>query len=104
MPFTIAGNEVGPQRVCAAPQCPDEDFVAAQVVHELKRARKLFPVPQHSAHEGYAVLAEELDEVWDIVKQNQKTRDNVALRKELIQVAAMALRMVIEICDTNNRI
>src|SRR5229473_6065520 len=99
MTFTLIEPVSPPNRVVTAPQCPDEDFVAAEVVHELKRARRLFPGPQHSAHEGFAVLMEEVDEVWDIVKQNQKRRDNAALRKELIQTAAMAMRMIIKICD-----
>lgn len=77
--------------------------VTNQVADELIRARQLFPNPQNSAHEGFAVLQEEIDEVWDHVKVNQKRRDNIALRKELIQAAAMAVRMVIEICDTDNR-
>ncbi|MGD9724366.1 MAG: hypothetical protein AB7U76_24265 [Pirellulales bacterium] len=55
--------------------------------------------PFNSAHEGYAVLAEEVDELWEHVKTNQKRRDLVAMRKEAIQVAAMALRFAAEVCD-----
>lgn len=77
--------------------------VCSEVAEELTRASVLFPNPQNSAHEGFAVLQEEIDEVWDHVKVNQKRRDNAALRKELIQAAAMAVRMAIEICDTDNR-
>lgn len=43
-------------------------------------------------HEAYSVILEELDEVWDITKQKQKDRSKVALRAELIQVAAMAIK------------
>ena len=52
--------------------------------------------PFHSAHEGYAVLKEEVDELWDEVKAGQnKTR----MRKEALQVAAMAIRFIQDICD-----
>ncbi len=55
--------------------------------------------PMNSAHEGYAVLLEEMDELWQHVKTNQKRRDLHAMRAEAIQVAAMALRFAIEICN-----
>ena len=55
-----------------------------------------------SAHEAYAVLKEEVDEFWDHVKTNQKRRDLVAMRKELIQIAAVALRAATEVCDEVN--
>ena len=44
-----------------------------------------------SQHEGWAVIREELDELWDEVKRNG---DVTALRKEAIQVGAMALRFL----------
>lgn len=53
----------------------------------------------NSAHEGYAVLKEEVDELWDHVKTNQKRRDLPAMYKEAIQVAAMAMRFASEVCD-----
>lgn len=53
----------------------------------------------NSAHEGFAVLKEEVDELWDHVKTNQKRRDIEAMRKECIQVAAMAIRFALEICN-----
>lgn len=53
----------------------------------------------NSAHEGYAVLFEEVDELWDHVKVKQKFRDIDAMKKEAIQVAAMALRFAIDVCN-----
>ena len=69
---------------------------------ELQYARCKFPA-MASAHEGYAVILEELDEVWEIIKQKRSERDYVALRKETIQLGAMVLGFLIEIVDTNNR-
>lgn len=68
---------------------------------ELHKAMHNWP-PFNSAHEGYAVLAEELDELWAHVKTNQKRRDIQAMRKEAVQVAAMACRFALEICDETN--
>jgi NTP pyrophosphatase (non-canonical NTP hydrolase) len=62
------------------------------VTEELKRARKMHG-PVNSIHEGYAVILEELDEVWDEVKKKTKERDLNHLFKELIQVSAMAQKM-----------
>lgn len=56
----------------------------------------------NSAHEGFAVLAEEVDELWDHVKTNKSKRDLSAMRKEAIQVAATALRFAVEICNEEN--
>ena len=66
------------------------------VVDELAQARAGFR-DMASAHEGYAVLLEEVDELWDEVKVNQKRRDPVKMLRELIQVAAMAQRMAEDI-------
>lgn len=65
---------------------------------EVFRAKELFPAPANSAHEQYAVLLEEVDELWAHVKTNQKKRDPKAMYKEAIQVAAMALRFAVECC------
>lgn len=56
--------------------------------------------PFNSAHEGYGVLMEEVRELEQHVFTNQKRRDSAAMRAEAIQVAAMALRFVADVCDT----
>ena len=62
------------------------------VQEELKRARQQHG-PMLSIHEGYSVILEELDEVWEEVKKKTKERDLDNLFKELIQVSAMAQKM-----------
>lgn len=70
--------------------------VVFKVVNELDRATAKFGA-FHNAHEGYAVLLEEVDELWEAVKlnQNRPERDQ-RIRDEAIQVAAMAIRLVID--------
>ena len=52
--------------------------------------------PMRGAHEGYAVILEELDELWEEVKRQKP--DMSTMRKEALQVAAMALRFVADVC------
>ena len=70
--------------------------VLNSIGEELKRALTKFPRPQNSPHEGYAVLLEEVDELWDHVKAD--TGRSSEARKEAIQIAAMAMRYVLEVC------
>jgi NTP pyrophosphatase (non-canonical NTP hydrolase) len=69
--------------------------VLAMASQELARATKKHGA-MASAHEGYAVIKEELDELWEQIKKQQ--RDEESIRKEAVQVAAMALRFVIDVC------
>ena len=46
----------------------------------------------HNSHEHYAVLQEEVDEWWDAVKSNVAD----SCQYELLQIAAVALRYIIE--------
>jgi hypothetical protein len=69
----------------------------ADTVAEIEMATSKFP-PMNSAHEGFAVLKEEVDELWEHVKQKQGTRDIAKMRREAIQVAAMAIRFVADVC------
>lgn len=62
---------------------------ANEILREAESARTKF-APFNSSHEGYAVIAEELDELWDDVKGN----DVVHAIEEAVQVGAMALRFI----------
>ncbi len=49
----------------------------------------------NSSHEGYAVIKEEVDELWDAIKGNLRPE---TLADEAFQVAAMALRFLVDCC------
>lgn len=68
------------------------DVAMAKVRAEVVRAITKYPA-FNSTHEGYAVIAEELDELWDDVKRNHKT----GAVEEAVQVAAMGVRFVMDI-------
>lgn len=64
----------------------------ANIAEEYRKANSEFG-PFHSAHEGYAILLEEVDELWDEIKIHDKDLDKIY--NEAKQVAAMALQMMI---------
>lgn len=68
------------------------DITLAIVRNEMERALTKHPTPFHSPHEGYAVILEELDELWDLVKAN-RGRDQEAF-VEAAQVSATAARYI----------
>jgi hypothetical protein len=74
------------------------EAIASEAVQELNRASDKFG-RFASSHEGYAVILEELDELWEEVRKQYDVRSNERMRKEAIQVAAMAMRFVFDICD-----
>lgn len=68
-----------------------EERIAKEMLRELQGASEKFS-NFHNSHEGYAVMREELDELWDEIKSKSGTRFNCY--KEAIQVGAMAIRFV----------
>lgn len=80
----------------------DDDYEQAErdIRAEVHRARVTLGFgPMRSAHEGFAVIMEEFDELKAHVWTNQKKRDIAAMRAEAIQVAAMALCFATEVCN-----
>lgn len=70
-----------------------QDTVAEFVVAETKFGKF------NSAHEGYAVLKEEFDELWEVIRLKQSNLDRKKnMREEAVQVAAMALRFLKDCC------
>ena len=74
------------------------DAAIAEAAEELDVATGQFGA-FHSAHEGFAVLKEEVDELWEEVKKGPSCRNRNALRQEAVQVAAMALRFIVDVCS-----
>ena len=80
------------------------------VSEELARARAANP-PFNSGHEGYAVLLEEVDELkrevfWGKKRAASGQPSDVGrsihvarMRAEAVQVAAMAIRFIEDVCD-----
>ena len=52
----------------------------------------------------YAVLLEECDELWDEVRKRRALRDVGRMRQELIQIAAMALRFITDVCEASDHV
>ena len=65
---------------------------------EMRHAFRKFG-PYHNGHEVYGVLAEELAEFFDHVRDNTDNGPEAAY--ELVQLAAVALRYAIETSDVD---
>lgn len=64
-----------------------------EIAAEADRAEERYG-PFRSTHEGYGVIAEEVAELLDAIRENGPK----AIRREALQVAAVALRIA-EQCD-----
>ena len=71
-------------------------------ITELKRAREHYE-PFASAHEGFAILLEEVDELKAEVWKKPAWRSKDRMRSEAIQIAAMALRFAEDICEDREK-
>lgn len=67
--------------------------LAEDIDDEIARARK-WGEKFASLHEAWAVAWEELDEIWEITRQKRNERDPEKLRKEFVQLAAMAIKAI----------
>lgn len=57
----------------------------------------------HSTHEGYGVLKEEFDELWDEIKASKEFRmANKLMVNEAVQVAAMAIKFIENLYQDEN--
>lgn len=65
------------------------------VISELASARQKFPA-FNSGHEGYAVILEEMEELKEEVFRKDQSQET--MRVEAMQVAAMGIRFMIDVC------
>ena len=73
-------------------------LLLAKIEAEFQRAIKYYR-PMNSYHEGYAVLKEEMEELWDEIKRKPTTRSKRRLQEEAVQIGAMALRFLYDLCE-----
>ena len=71
------------------------DLVSREMVYAGERFG-----PYHDAHQHAAILREEYEEYWEHVKDN--TADGVEAAYELVQVAGVALRRILELGIVND--
>lgn len=73
------------------------DILAAVLEIENEHGRAISRYPKfNSPHEGLAVIQEEFEELKAEVFLNHSKRDKERMRKEAIQLGAMALRFIID--------
>ena len=66
------------------------------VLLELTDAQNKYP-SFNSCHEGYAVLQEEVEELWDLIKAHKGVKCTPEMKAECVQIIAMALRFIIDL-------
>jgi len=74
----------------------NSELAIKAVISEYERATSLHP-RLHSPHEAYAVILEELDELKAEVWKRHGLRDKQNMQMEAIQVAAMAIRFLVDV-------
>ena len=86
-----ASSESGDRASHSFPDRVAAELAAARVAH----------APMNSLHEGYGVLLEEVDELWEEIKA--KVRNRQKLEDETVQIAAMCQRLyedvIVRRCD-----
>ena len=74
---------------------PEAVAICLKAVHdEYVKARRRHE-PMHDGHHGYAVILEEVEELWEEVKKQHP--DSARLFHEATQVAAMGLAFMLEV-------
>ena len=67
------------------------------IEEEVKRADDRY-FPFRSNHEGISVLREEFEELWDEIKLSKNVIGNKRMQEEAVQVAAMAVKFIRDLC------
>ena len=82
--------------------------IGNEIIAEAQKATTKYP-SFNSCHEGAAILKEEYDELWEEVRAmknsiNPTVEQQTKARNEAIQVGAMALRFVLDMCNNNKKV
>lgn len=85
-------SKIQPSRFAYCKKCS----IVHDVLTELLSAQEQHQ-PMNSFHEGYAVLLEEVEELWDEIKTKNKSIKNI--HNEAIQVAAVAIRIIHDLIE-----
>ena len=65
-----------------------------QVQEERERSNRLHPRPYASYHEAYALLLEEIEELWIEIKKKEDVRNHGKIHKEACHVANVATKIM----------
>jgi hypothetical protein len=76
---------------------PHDSAIWEELADEIDRAMT-YHATMHSPHEGHSVIREELDELWEHVRAD--TGRSIEARHEAMQIAAMALRYIFDLCPS----
>ena len=74
---------------------PTSDPVLQEVAAELQRATLKHP-PMRSPHEAWGIIAEEFTELTEEIRRQKPDREG--MRHECVQLAAMAIRLIKDVC------
>ena len=69
--------------------------IVALILEELNRANNMYKL-FNSAHEGYAVMLEEMDELFDEIRKKRPNKSR--MQDEATQVGAMAIKFIQSCC------
>lgn len=72
--------------------------ISQEIMREAVRARDRYS-PYNSLHEAYAVLKEEIEEFWTEVKKRPNNRFKKSIRKEVIQIGAVSMLILMDLLD-----
>lgn len=78
-----------------------EITILNKIYDEFKRANSMYPL-FNSLHEGYAVLLEEVEELWDEIKKKPSRVNPHHINEEAIQIGAMVMKLIISNCKKSN--
>jgi hypothetical protein len=59
--------------------------------------------PLHNVQEGWVMLEQGMEELWNEVKKDKNIRSGELMRKEAIFISVTAMRFIIDLCMEENQ-